>query len=138
MKKKVLRIGAFFIDASLTSSMSTIILFPFSKYLYIGGTLMHDLFTISFLLTMYIIIVSLYGVITNKFFAATLGKILLGLRVVDEEGFKVDTLVIFNRELIKWSYFYATLGIYGIYVLYCIAKDIDAFHDKQNKTQIIL
>jgi uncharacterized RDD family membrane protein YckC len=138
MKKKVLRIGAFLIDASLTSSMSTVILFPFSRFFYIGGTLIHDLFTIAILLSIYIIIVSLYGVVTNKFFSATLGKILLGLRVVDEEGYKVETLVIFNRELTKWSYFYATLGLYGLYVLYCIFKDVDAFHDKQNKTHIIL
>ena len=136
MRKKLFRIGAFIIDASLFNSVITFIISPFLVEVKMGTNLLHDMFVIAILLSVYIILISLYGVVTNKFFSGTLGKVLLGIKVTDDKGYKVTAGTSFNREVMKWGYIYASIGIYGVWCLYKIFNDQTVYHDVKNHTKV--
>ncbi|MGL5020564.1 MAG: RDD family protein [Mycoplasmatales bacterium] len=136
MSKKFFRIGAFLIDASLFNSLITFIISPFLVEVKMGMDLLQDIFVITILLTVYIILISLYGVVTNKFFSGTIGKVLLGIKVTDDKGFKILAGTSFNREIMKWGYMYATLGIYGVWCLYKLFNDQSIYHDVKNHTKV--
>lgn len=137
MKLKIFRIAAFYIDMIIMSSLLSFITTSSTFNALFGNTLPGVL--LKTLLTLWIIVILyvLYGVITNHFFSGTLGKVLLGLKVADQDGYKLSFAKSFDREFTKMSLLYATALIYGIYSMYRILTNKEVYHDKKNKTKVI-
>ena len=57
----------------------------------------------------------LYAVGMYRYVGNTFGKVLFGIKIVDEKNKKATIKEVFEREFTKWALFYSTLGVYGLY-----------------------
>lgn len=134
------RVGAFVIDLSVISMFIEIIfqvLAPIVALTY--SNIVVDFFKIVLYFVICIIISVGYNLICYKFFKYPLGKLLLNIKVLDENGNRIDTKTYFIREKTKYVYIYATLGLYiPFQFIMNIIKKEQSFHDKQANTHIFM
>lgn len=97
---------------------------------------MHDIILIATLLLIFVIALTIYSTVCYKYFNGTFGKLLLGLKLTDNDGYKVSTKNMLKREWYKWMLLYGSLFIYGIISLYSLFFNFPIIHDKIAKTKV--
>lgn len=78
----------------------------------------------------------LYSVGMYRYVGNTFGKVLFGIKIVNEDNKKATTKEVFEREFTKWALFYGTLSLYGIYCFISILISKRLYHDIIAKTNI--
>jgi uncharacterized RDD family membrane protein YckC len=78
----------------------------------------------------------LYAVGMYRYVGNTFGKVLFGIKIVDEKNKKATIKEVFEREFTKWALFYSTLGVYGLYCAVSILFSKRLYHDIIAKTNI--
>lgn len=134
------RIGAYIIDLSVISMISRIILsFISPVFLLTGTNLMLDIFKFYLFLMAAVVIAVAYNVGCYHYFKFPLGKLLMSIKVYNHRGRRVSTRDYTIRELNKFTYTYATLGLYVPYQFfrYGIKKE-QTFHERQSNTYIYM
>lgn len=132
------RIGAYVIDLSIISMFSQIIFYLIGSLFILTGTnLLLDVFKMfAFLITAVLIAVG-YNVFCYNYFRFPLGKLMMGIKVLNHRGRRVSTKDYALREFNKFIYTYATLGLYVPYqfIKYVWPKK-QTFHERQSNTHI--
>lgn len=131
------RIGSYIIDLSIISMFSQVIFGLLPGVQLTGSDLLTDILIIYGFLAVSILIAVSYNVLAYRFFNYPLGKLLLSIKVLDEDGNRVSTRLYAKRELNKYVYMYATLGLYIPYqfIKYIWPKK-QTFHDRLVNTHI--
>lgn len=138
------RIGAFVIDFSISFMFYRIV--ASVLFILLGNlfsisfeNLTHD-YIVSYLnLGILILVPFCYNVGCYHFFKFPLGKLLMNIKIYNHDQKRVVTGVYARRELLKFTYFYATLGLYAPYqfIRYVIKKK-QTFHERQSNTYIFM
>lgn len=130
------RIGAFIIDMSIISMLTRVFLIVLQPLFILTTTnFVIDLFKVVAYLLFLILVAVLYNMICYKFFNFTLGKLLLSIKVLDENKQRATMRNYFIREWNKYFYIYATMGIYVIYQ-FCVnvMKQRQTLHERKSNT----
>ncbi len=133
---KVKRVGAFLLDAFIINGFATAILRVISSVFAIVINL-NDFVTLFTVILFQSIIAVIYTLLCQKLYRGTLGKRLLGLKVVDKDNqHEVSTAKLISREWSKWIIFYY-FRIFGIIINIVLFIAIGtSIHDKLNKTEV--
>lgn len=130
------RIGAYLIDITVIGMFGQIILVFMGNIFSLSGTnIVYDI-TISYLYLILLIAISVsYNVTFYHFFKFPFGKMMMGIKVYDQEGIRVSTKSYAKRELIKYGYMYATMGLYVPYqfIFYVLTKK-RTYHERKSNT----
>ncbi len=134
------RLGASVIDMSVISMFSRLILSLFLPILALSfENLAQDFFKILVYQLLCITIAVGYNLICYKYFKYPLGKLLLSIKVFDENQRRVPSDRYLTREIYKYVYIYATLGLYIPYqFLFNVCRRKQTFHDKKAQTHIFM
>lgn len=130
------RIGAFVIDMSVIS-MITRILLPVLQPLFTltGTNLGIDVIKLIAYLLFLILVAVAYNMLCYRFFKFTLGKLLLNIKVFNENGERASMKSYFIREWNKYFLIYATMGIYSLYQFITkVIKEKQTYHEKKSDT----
>lgn len=107
------RIGATVIDLSVISMFMEIVFKLFGGFLTLAYTnIVADFIRIVLYLVLCIIISIGYSFICFRFFKYPLGKLLMNLKVLNENSERPETKVYLYREYNKYLYIYASVGLY--------------------------
>lgn len=132
------RLGSFIIDISVIGMFSRVIyMFIGSFYILSGTRFVEDIVVVFLYLLTNIIIAVVYQLIFYKLFKQSFGRRVMNIKLEKVNGKHVDLNVLAKREICKYTYLYASLGLYGIYqyiINVCRCKPV--FHDEI--TNIIL
>ncbi len=134
------RIGAFIIDFSVISMILEISLrFIAPIFIPTYTNILVDLSKAILYLLFSLSIAVVYNVFCYKFFKYPLGKLLLNIKVLDENSNRVSTKRYFVRELTKYTYIYATLSLYLPYQFFVkVIKEKQTLHEKKSETHIFM
>lgn len=134
------RIGAYVIDLSIIGMISQIAMYLFNPFaLLTGSNLAIDIFIFFVFLFESVAIAVAYNVGCYHFFKFPLGKLLMRVEVLNHRGRRVSTKTFFIREVNKFTYMYATFGLYAPYqFLFKVVKKEQTFHDRQAGTHIYM
>ncbi len=134
------RIGAFFIDSSVISMLLSIVFAVAGPLVALTNTdIVIDLFKMVLFFIISIFVAVGYNVFCYSFFKYPLGKLLMRVLVLDENSERVSTKRYFIRELNKYTYIYATLGVYlPFQFLKNVASEKQVLHDKKSDTHIFM
>lgn len=134
------RIGSFVIDSSIISMLSQIVFSLIGSYFTLTLTNIYiDLFKIFIALLIVVCISTAYNIICYMYFKFPLGKLLLKIQVLDEHKQRISNFQYLIREFTKYTYVYATLGLYLIYQLIRYdRKHLQTFHDRRVNTHIYM
>ncbi len=133
MRESFRRIGAFVIDQSVISMFLRIILFFLAPAVTLKfDNVFIDLLRIYLFLFVCVAVSVTYNVVCYRFFKYPLGKLLLRVEVVDNKDNRLQVKKYLIRECYKYTYIYATFGIYILYqFLTKVIKHKQTYHDKQ-------
>ncbi len=107
------RIGAFIIDLSVISMFLEIIAIAIAPIIALTySNIVVDFFKVILYLLLCVVVAVGYNVVCYKYFKYPLGKLLLNIKILDEEANRVTVKRYFIRECNKYVYIYATLGLY--------------------------
>ncbi len=136
------RIGAFVIDFSVISMILEILLssnFIAPVFTLTLTNLLVDFSKLVLYLLLSILVAVGYNVVCYKFFKYPLGKLLMNIKVLDENGQRVTVKSYFNREWTKYFYIFATLGTYLPYQFFMkVVKEKQTLHEKKSDTFIFM
>ncbi len=134
------RIGAYVIDLSIISMISQIIfMFIGPLFLLTGSNLVVDIFKFYMFLFVSVLIAVGYNVACYHYFKFPLGKMLMSIKVYNSRGRRVSTRDFAIREVNKFIYTYATLGLYLPYQFFrYVIKREQTFHERQSNTHIYM
>ncbi len=134
------RIGAFIIDLSIISMFSKIIFqFIAPVVTLTNSNIVIDFIKVIIYLLVVILISTGYNVGCYRFFKYPLGKLLMNIKVLDENGERVTNKKYFLREWNKYVYIYATMGLYiPVQFIINVVREKQCFHDKQSDTHIFM
>ncbi len=136
------RIGAFVIDFSIISMFLEIMLgskFIAPLFSLTYTNLLVDFSKLVLYLLFSILLAVGYNVICYKFFKYPLGKLLMNIKVLDENGERVSVKCYSNREWTKYVYIFTTLGLYLPYqFLLKVVKEKQTLHEKKSDTHIFM
>ncbi len=134
------RIGAFVIDFSIISMFLEIILrFIAPIFIPTYTNILVDLSKAVLYLIVSLSIAVGYNVICYKFFKYPLGKLLMNIKVLDEDSNRVSINRYLVRELSKFTYIYATLGLYLPYqFIFKVVKQKQTTHENKSNTHIFM
>lgn len=153
MLKKWNRVGSMIIDfliAGMFFQLVTSVIFsviPVSVVSITRENLLIDLLLIWVWIVYIVSVYALYNILCFKFFKVTFGKFILRVRVIDATSniqlFQPDMDQIVRREFFKWTYAFASLGIYALYcagkVMFArVVDDILLPHDQVSGTRVIV
>ncbi len=134
------RFGAFVIDFSVISMFLQIALrFIAPVFIPTYTNLLVD-FSKALLYLLFSLSIAVgYNVFCYKYFKYPLGKLLLNIKVLDEDGNRVSTKTYFVRELTKFTYIYATLSLYLPYQFFTkVVKEKQTIHERKSNTHIFM
>lgn len=135
------RFGAAVIDLFTVQMFGTLaygILVFFGAPIALERTNIVKDFAIVYLMIAFLIFAAvMYNYLCYRFFSNTFGKMVMRVKVVDDKDFPVDANVLLKREFYKWFMFYATMSLYGLYVVYNIVNYKEMYHDKKAGTHIL-
>ncbi|MFV0599955.1 MAG: RDD family protein [Bacteroidales bacterium] len=115
------RLGSIIIDMAIINMFTSIFLWFVSPLGFItANKLFVDLFLVILYLLILILISYGYQYLMIKKFDRSFGKMLLNLQYTNKKGRRVKKEILYQREFSKYYLLYATLGIYGVYVLFMI------------------
>lgn len=134
------RIGSYVIDISIISMINKIILINISSIFILTKTnIIIDFIKLYCFIGLLCLIAIGYNVLCYKYFKYPLGKLLMGVKVLDKDGRRVSTNVYFQREANKYIYFFATFGLYGLYqFLRFVTVKKQTYHERITKTHIFI
>ncbi len=134
------RLGASVIDMSVISMFSQMILRLVLPLLALSFEhLAEDFFKILVYQLICITIAVGYNVICYKYFKYPLGKLLLSIKVLDEDQRRVSTDRYIIRELYKYVFIYATLGLYMPYQFFVyVCRHKQTLHERKADTHIFM
>lgn len=126
-----MRFWAYMVDVLVTSSISTILLNPFSaldKASPLGWTYTGMIAVLIFFI---------YFVLMTKYFGQTLGKMIFGLKVMRKDGTPLTWNDVLFREVIG-RFFYRVFGIAKIlYLIIAFDKQKRGIHDMIADTIVV-
>ncbi len=134
------RIGAYIIDLSIISMLIRIVL-PIINPIIMPtlNNILIDFFKLFITLFVITLVATMYNVLCYKYFKFPLGKLLLGVQVLDENQQRIPVKKYFIREFNKFVFVYGTLGLYLPYqFIFNVIKRQQTFHDKQANTHIFM
>ncbi len=134
------RVGAYIIDNSVISMFIQIFILFLAPYIRFTGTnLFVDLFMAVTVLFVAVFVSTMYNVLCYKYFKYPLGKLMLNVHILDVDGKRVSVRRYFIREWNKYTYTYATIGVYLIYQFFKnVVQKEQTFHDKQGDTHVYM
>ncbi len=134
------RVGAFVIDMSVINMFSEVVYPLFDNVIALTySNILVDLLKIFINILIFIVVAITYNVVTYKYFKYPLGKLLMGVVVLDLNNERISVKKYFIREYNKYIFIYATLGLYIPYqFLFKLLKKKQTFHDEQVDTQVII
>ncbi len=132
------RIGSYVIDLSVISMFTQVVYFVIGDKLILTSTnLLIDIIIMYVYLLINVAVAVGYNYICYKYFKYPLGKLLLSIKVLDGKNKRVHTKSYVTRECYKYTFIYATLGLYIPYQFFMyVIRDKDVFHDRIIKTHI--
>lgn len=130
------RIGSFVIDMSVISMFISIIMqYCYPIFQLTLNDLGIDILKIMGYLIFLVLISVLYNMICYRFFKFTLGKLLLSVKVLNENKERCTMKQYFLREWNKYCLIYATLGLYVLYQFVAkVMKQKVTYHEKVSNT----
>ncbi len=134
------RIGAFLIDLSVISMILEILLrFIAPLFILTYTNILADIGKIILYLLFVILLAVGYNVVCYKFFKYPLGKLLMNIKVLDENEQRISVKTYFVREVNKYVYIFATLGLYLPYQFFAkVVKEKQTLHEKKSNTHIFM
>ncbi len=133
---KIRRIGAFLLDAFIINAFIRALLqMLLSVFVIVINT--NDFVTLFILILSQSIIAVLYTLLCQKLYNGTLGKRLLGLKVVTSDNHKELSIPkLISREWSKWIIFYYFAGVSILINILMFIISGTSIHDKLNKTEV--
>ncbi len=134
------RIGAFVIDLSVISMFAKIFLyFSYPMLALTFNNLIIDIFKIFLVLFIRVLVAVGYNMICYKYTKLPLGKLLLNVQVLDENGDRVSMDKYFVREWSKYIFIYSTIGFYIPYQFFKnVINNKQTLHDNKSNTHIYM
>lgn len=129
-----MRFWAYFIDAVFLFSVRGIVYAPF-KLLNDGYPLSFSFWSVKEIVSMTVFI--LYFVLMTKFFGQTVGKMVVGIKVVKDDLSKLSWSDVFFREFIGRS-IHSIFGLGKLlYIMVGFTKEKEGLHDFIADTRVI-
>ncbi|WOO87460.1 RDD family protein [Mollicutes bacterium LVI A0039] len=134
------RIGSYIIDLSVISMISQIIFgFLGTSFKLTGTNIYIDILIIYGFLIFAVLVAVTYNVACYHYFKYPLGKLLMGIKVLNHRQRRVSTRVYAKREFNKYFYMYATLCLYLPYqFIRYVLPHKQTYHERQSNTHIFI
>ncbi len=132
------RIGTFVIDNAVVSMFYQIIAVFFSFYIYFTlSNIIIDMFVLIFYIVLYIAVAMLYNFLSYKYAKWPLGKMILRVHVLGNDGQRLSTKMYMKREFLKYYLMFLTLFLYYFYSIYLVIfKNKQSYHEKKTNSYI--
>ncbi|WP_010093857.1 RDD family protein [Ornithinibacillus scapharcae] len=129
-----MRFWAFLFDLLVVSSLNGILLSPF-KFVNDGYAITIGIWSVPWIIGS--IIIFLYFILMTKFFGQTLGKMILGIKVIRKDGEPLKWSDVIFREVVGRFIYQAFSFLALLYIIVGFTSEKQGLHDMFSDTRVV-